>query len=410
MGRARIFRTERRPNLHHYRGDFYDYEGGHYAAVDDHTISANLYGFLDKCVLRGNTPFRPNTKLIQETTAALKALGHLLPTIEQPYWLDGRKLDPTDLICFPNGILNLSTNEFLPPDPALFTPHGVAFDYNPNAAEPTEWLKFLKQVFDDEQDQIDSLQEIFGYCVSSDVSQEKVFLIVGPKRSGKDTMRSALQSLISSKAVCGPTLDSMGSHFGMSAFIGKQLAIVGDMRLGSKCDKDLLAENILKLSGRGLFTIDRKHRSHWTGALPCKLVLISNEVPKIKDTSGALASRMIVFQTRVSFYGREDPRLFHDKIQPELPGILNWALAGLRQIHKRGAIAEPDCSTETREELAREGSPVLAFVQECLELDPTATTDKSQLYSKYVGYALDHGLHQTSRKGGAWGESASVPK
>ena len=115
---------------------------------------------------------------------------------------------------------------------------------------------------------------------------------IGPKRSGKDTIRHTLQSLISPKAVCGPTLDSMGTNFGMSAFIGKQLAIVGDMRLGSKCDKDLLAENILKLSGRGLFTIDRKHKDHWTGPLPCKLLLISNEMPKIKDTSGALASRI----------------------------------------------------------------------------------------------------------------------
>ncbi|MGD0026653.1 MAG: hypothetical protein ABSC37_18870 [Xanthobacteraceae bacterium] len=87
------------------------------------------------------------------------------------------------------------------------------------------------------------------------------------------------------------------------AFIGKQLAIVGDMRLGSKCDKDLLAENILKLSGRGLFTIDRKHKDHLTGSLPCKLLLISNEMPKFKDTSGALASRPIIFQTRISFYG-----------------------------------------------------------------------------------------------------------
>jgi putative DNA primase/helicase len=189
----------------------------------------------------------------------------------------------------------------------------------------------------------------------------------------------------------------MGTNFGMSAFIGKQLAIVGDMRLGSKCDKDLLAENILKLSGRGLFTIDRKHKDHWTGPLPCKLLLISNEMPKIKDTSGALASRMIIFQTRVSFYGREDPHLFRDKIGPELPGILNWSLEGLRRMHERGSIAEPVCSIAAREELAREGSPVMAFVQECLALDLAASVDKDVLYSTYLDYAEDHGLHHTSK-------------
>src|SRR5204863_1048537 len=125
---------------------------------------------------------------------------------------------------------------------------------------------------------------------------------------------------------------------GMSQLIGKQLAVVGDMRLGSKCDKDLLAEHVLKLSGRGLFTFDRKYKSHWTGQLPCKLLLLSNEMPKLKDNSGALASRMIAFFTRVSFYGREDPHLFRNKIRPELPAILLWSLDGLRSMRARGHI------------------------------------------------------------------------
>ncbi len=139
LGRSRIYRNKERPNLYHYRDDFYNYEGGHYVMVDDCTIEANLYSFLDKCrkeVVRDRkrevVPFEPDTKTIHETTNALKAVGHVLPTIEQPYWLDGRtEPDPAQLICFPNGILNLSTNEFTPPDPMLFTPHGVDFDYDP---------------------------------------------------------------------------------------------------------------------------------------------------------------------------------------------------------------------------------------------------------------------------------------
>jgi P4 family phage/plasmid primase-like protien len=405
MGRARIYRNRKRPNLYHYRDDYYDHEAGHYTIVNDDTIRSELYGFLDTCgkeVLQHKkttlVPFAPNKVSVSETSEALKALGHVLPTVEQPHWLDRRTgPNPADLICFPNGILNINSNQFTPPDPALFTPHGVGFDYDPNAAAPTEWLNFLDQIFNGEADQIGSLQEMFGYCLSSDVSQEKVFMLLGDKRSGKDTMRHTLQSLLSPTAICGPTLDSMGTNFGMSQLIGKQLAVVGDMRLGSKCDKDLLAEHVLKLSGRGLFTIDRKHRSHWTGNLPCKLLLISNEMPKLKDASGALASRMIVYRTRTSFYGRENRHLFEDKIRPKLPAILLWALDGLRRMRQRGPIAEPTCSKVMREELAREGSPVMAFVQECLTLDPAATVDKNVMYSTYLDFAHHSGLPPTSK-------------
>jgi P4 family phage/plasmid primase-like protien len=408
MGRARIYRNTKRPNLYHYRDDYYDHEAGHYTIIDDATIRADLYEFLDHCdkkvPCKGKptepqlVSFAPNKSSVSETGEALKAIGHVVPTVEQPHWLDGRAgPDPTDLICFPNGILNINSNQFTPPDPTLFTPHGVGFDYDPNAAAPIEWLNFLDQVFNGEIDQINALQEMFGYCLSSDVSQEKVFMVLGDKRSGKDTIRHTLQSLLSPTVICGPTLDSMGTNFGMSQLIGKQVAVVGDMRLGTKCDKDLLAEHVLKLSGRGLFTIDRKHKSHWTGPLPCKLLLISNEMPKLKDASGALASRIITFRTRNSFYGREDRHLFDNKIKPELPAILLWALDGLRRMRQTGPIAEPACSIETREELAREGSPIMAFVQECLTLNAAAVVDKNAMYSTYLDFAHDHGLPATSK-------------
>jgi putative DNA primase/helicase len=266
-------------------------------------------------------------------------------------------------------------------------------DFEPGERGTANWQEFLKQIYDDEQDQIDALQEMFGYCLCSDVSQEKAIMWLGPKRSGKDTKRTVLQALLPQGAVCGPTLDSMGTQFGMEQFLNKQLAIVGDMRIGSKCDKDLLAENVLKLTGRGLFTIPRKYKSAWTGTLPCKLLAISNEMPPIKDTSGALASRFLIFNTRRSFYGKEDPNLFRDKLRPELSGICNWALDGLRRMRERGRLAEPDCSVEAREQLARDGSPVLAFAQECLVLERGAETETAKLFSAWLDYATTNNLH-----------------
>ena len=150
-----------RPNLYHYRDDYYDHEAGHYTIIDDATIRADLYEFLDHCdkevPCKGKptetevVSFAPNKSSVSETGEALKALGHVIPTVEQPHWLDGRAgPNPADLICFPNGILNINSNQFTPPDPMLFTPHGVGFDYDPNASAPTEWLNFLDQIFDGE--------------------------------------------------------------------------------------------------------------------------------------------------------------------------------------------------------------------------------------------------------------------
>jgi putative DNA primase/helicase len=185
----------------------------------------------------------------------------------------------------------------------------------------------------------------------------------------------------------------MGTNFGMSSFVGKMVAIIGDMRIGSKCDKDLLAENVLKLTGRSLFTFDRKNQSHWTGYLPCKLWMISNERPTLKDSSGALASRFIIYQTRTSWMGREDTNFFRDKLKPELPAILLWALEGLKRIRANNRITETKCSAVEREILARDASPVLAFIAECLTYDNTASIDKDEMHMAFCKWAEAAGIY-----------------
>ena len=50
------------------------------------------------------------------------------------------------------------------------------------------WLKFLDEICEGDKEQTDTLQEVFGYTLTSDISQEKAFLLIGPNRSGKGTL------------------------------------------------------------------------------------------------------------------------------------------------------------------------------------------------------------------------------
>ena len=220
------------------------------------------------------------------------------------------------------------------------------------------------------------------FCPPTSASKNASFsLVLKAQRQGHHPQRDLY--LLPEGLLVGPTLDSLGANFGMAQLINAHLAVVGDMRLSSKADKEVLAENVLKLTGRSPFTVDRKFKTHWTGVLSCKLMLISNEMPHLKDASGALASRFLVFNTRASFYGKEQPELFEQKLKPELPGILLWALEGLQRYRKRGHLLEPDCAKELRKRLEHDGSPVLAFVEECLELNPSAIVRKDALYKAW---------------------------
>jgi putative DNA primase/helicase len=116
------------------------------------------------------------------------------------------------------------------------------------------------------------------------------------------------------------------------------------------------------ISGEDAITIDRKKREAWTGTLPTRIVIATNELPRLSDASGALASRMIILNTPESFYGRENHDLT-DNLMEELPGIFNWALDDLDRLRRTGKLSVPESGLALRAEMERLASPVKAFVK-----------------------------------------------
>ena len=115
--------------------------------------------------------------------------------------------------------------------------------------------------------------------------------------------------------VAGPTLASLGTNFGLQDLIGKPVALVSDARIGGKADVALIAERLLSISGQDLQNVDRKYSEPWSGYLPTRFVILTNELPRFTDASGALASRFVVFMLTRSFYGKENPTLTDELLQ-----------------------------------------------------------------------------------------------
>ena len=116
---------------------------------------------------------------------------------------------------------------------------------------------------------------------------------------------------------------------------------MADERVGGSIRSPHVTQHLLKLSGGDVVTADRKILPAWTGVIPVRIVIITNVVPSVPDSSGALASRFMVLSFKHSFLGREDIAL-GAKLAAELPGILNWALEGWRRLQQRGHFVQPD--------------------------------------------------------------------
>ena len=102
-----------------------------------------------------------------------------------------------------------------------------------------------------------------------------------------------LKGLLGPHHVAGPTMSGLSTNFGLQPLIDHPLAVISDARLGSRTDANVVVERLLSISGEDTLTIDRKYRDPWTGQLPTRLMVLTNELPRLHDSSGALAGRFI---------------------------------------------------------------------------------------------------------------------
>jgi len=383
---------------------FRRWDGIAYRDVDSATLRAWLYAWLERQTRfnrRGEPiPFAPKRVDVDNVLDALRAVLHIPGT--PPQWL-GKKtdIDAKDLIVARNGIYALSPA----PDglvrvgdstPALLATTALDFDVDLNAPRPMRWVQFLHELFPNDQQSIQTLQEFAGYCLTADTSLHKALFLVGPKRSGRGTYSRVLKKLLGEANCASLLLNNLAGTFGLTPLIGKRLAIVGDARLSRRVDVSGIAEALLAITGNDSPGINIKYQPEPIPLVPApKIMLLSNELPRFEDSSGALASRFIVVRFTESFFGREDIHL-EDKLNAELPGILLWAVEGWKRLARQEKFTQPESSRAVARELEDLGSPVGAFVRECCVTGPTCSVAVDVLYSAWRAWSTRAGWDHVS--------------
>jgi P4 family phage/plasmid primase-like protien len=380
---AKEFRRRFHPTLIRHNDDWLEWNGSHYVALEDATMLSRLWKFLE-------TGFNPNKNSVANVEAALKADAHVaIGTYDPPCWLDGNgPFAAKETLAFKDGLLHLPTMQFIPPTPNFFTRNALTYGFDANAAKPRQFFKFLLSSFKGSRKSIGILQEIFGYMLLPDTAQQKAFLWDGPPRGGKGTTIRVLQKLIGEHNCASPTVSGLGNDAILESMIGKQLAIISDMRIDKKTPLGAVSEKLLAITGEDSVTFNRKYKTAWTGKLLVRFFILTNLPPNIPDVSNALPNRFIILKSFESFLGREDTGL-ESRLLAELPGILLWAIAGWRRLQARGRFVQsPEGETVLRR-MIDQASPVSAFVRECCIFDPDAITSKDDLYKTYMDWEDD---------------------
>ena len=378
--------------LRWWRDEFWAWRGTHYAKIEKSEFQARILRWLDDNNLQAKPRF---AKDVVECIAALCIVPF---QDEQPIILlnaDQRKPDfkAENIIAFQNGLLNIikvgGQMVLHPHTPRWFSGNVLSFDFDPPANCPS-WLEFLAQTLGDDE-LIDLLQRFMGLLLTSDTSYQKILLMVGPPRSGKGTICRVIQCVIGEHACTSPSLSSLASDFGLWPLCEKTVVICPDAHLGRNTDTTRVLEMIKAISGEDRLNINRKYLPAIQNIrLRTRFVISVNELPHFNDSSGALASRLLVLPFKRSFEGCEN-RDLEKLLNGEASGIANWCLGGLLRLRQQGGFNKPVASQEIINSYRHLVSPIFTFLEEICEVGLGKRVSCSALFKAYCQWSQSNG-------------------
>jgi P4 family phage/plasmid primase-like protien len=307
--------------------------------------------------------------------------------------------DGPSVVLFQNGALDLFSGQVLPHDKRYMITKILPYDFNPNATAPN-WLVFLNEVLEGDQERIALLQEWLGYMVSPSYQYQKIMMLIGPRRSGKGTIGQILQQIVGVQNYSGASLESFADDDFLDSLRGKTIAFSGDTAKNVSRNKvERVIERLKKISGGDVVDFGRKYKSRMSCKLPTRIMLSANHVPRLFDDSEALSHRMLVIPFEVSYADRENPYLIN-ALSAEIEGIALWALQGLARLNANQRFTVPAASRNEMEFIAESYSPMRGFIDACCTLgDGAQRISGSDLYEAYRAWALsEQEAHILSRK------------
>jgi putative DNA primase/helicase len=374
--------------------------------MEEEDIRATVYDRLGRCSERikvgkeyEDRPFRVDPTKVNSVVDALRSLC-LAPVADMPTYLgdDPSFPAPTSLIALQNGLLDIDA--YLKGEPCL-RPHTplwlsencLPFAFDPEATCPT-WDRFIPDVMSDDEESSVWLQKWVGLQLVPDLSHQIIAFLPGTGGNGKGVFLDVLQALLGRHNYCTPTFSSICERFGRSEFSGKLSAIMGDAHLGRETDAIRALEFLKSVSGGTPVNLEEKGKPMRSGIrLNARFTIAVNILPRLPDASRALGRRIRIIPFHRSYTANPDRTLGERMISSELPGILLWALEGLRKLRQGATLDQPAVGESIRADFIDDSSPISAFIENYCEVDPEYSEAKA-----IFRHALNLWLEQSGHK------------
>lgn len=296
-----------------------------------------------------------------------------------------------------NGTLNLKTGELESHNRKDNITKLIDIKYSPKT-KCDNWLNFLDKIFQGDKELIDYIHKTIGYSLTGDMTEQCFYMCYGGGANGKSTFLNTIQRILGDygDSLKGSSLmikrNDDGARGDLAKLKSKRFVIASELNEGQTFDESLLKA----LTGGDIVPVRYLYGEEFPLKPQFKLWIGTNEKPKVKGTNLGIWRRVRLIPFFHTFKDEEkDPDFYEKFIEPELEGILNWAVEGCL-LWQREGIEIPKKVMMAVEEYQSEMDSIGRFIEECCILGADYTAKASHLYDFYVKWCIENREHELS--------------
>lgn len=287
-----------------------------------------------------------------------------------------------------NCLISLKTGRTAEHDKKYMISKLAPVTYDENAKCP-RWDRFIEEITCGDKSLQLYLQRMIGYCMTAYTKEQCMFFLYGNGSNGKSVFVDTIAYMLGEYAASVMMRDRNNTARGdLARLKGARMVVTSEPNDGCRLDEGIVkqmtggTEN--KLTARFLYGREFEFSPEF------KIVMSTNYKPVIKGTDNGIwrRVRLIPFTAEFTKENR-DPQLT-EKLRRELPGILNWAIAGAVGWCKEGL---PPCAIidEAGQEYRSEMDRVQQFLDDCTTRSESSSTQASTLYKCYKAWCSEQG-------------------
>ncbi len=269
-------------------------------------------------------------------------------------------------------------------------PHRPAGRIRPGARD--NWGCRIRAGFACDLDYLEKITlvgEALGYSLIPSGYLHVYFILIGSGANGKSVLLGVLEELLGTHNVAALKPSQFNSAYQRAFLRGKLANIVSEIEVGTR-----LSDGIKALASGDMMNVEEKHKPPFILKPYATLWMGTNHFPRVEDISYGFVRRARVLTFNRRFEAENRDVHLSQKLRAELPGILNFALAGLARLYRNEKVSEPESCKQAMHRWLADVDQVSQFVDEVCKVGPGLEIETGILYRAFEAWAVSEGIQR----------------